>query len=300
EFYNEGGIVDEERRQRLESTPAGPAVERLAEAFWEGHPYAWPTLGRTADLAALRRGQTEAWFQAHYRPDRLTAALVGDFDPEQMKVLARAYFGRLARPAAPFAESAADPAPAATPAGERRVTETCACTPQARVLYRTPSFGDPDTYALDVLAGVLNGRTGRLFRSLVLSQGKAFAAWAEHDAARRGGSFSVVLEPRGDATADELVAAWDAEVERLRREPVGERELQKVKNQILTDSWRRMSDPLAFALALLAADGQGDWRHLDRWPAATLAVTPADLQRVAATWLDPRQRTVGIFARGGR
>lgn len=298
EFYNEGSIVEEERRQRLESTPTGRATEKLAEAFWEGHPYAWTTLGRTEDLALLRRSQTEAWFKERYRPDQIAAALVGDFDPAQVKELARAYFGRLQRPMTP------PPAPtapvAAAPTGERRLTESCECTPQSRVLYRTPAFGHPDTYALDVLAGVLNGRTGRLYRSLVLSQGIAFAAYAEHDAARRGGSFGVVLESKGEATPEKLVAAWDTEVDRLRREPVSERELQKVKNQILTDSWRRVSDPLGLALRLLAAEALGDWRQLDLWPEATQAVTPADLQRVVNAWLDPQKRTVGVFARGRR
>lgn len=296
EFYLEGSVVEEERRQRLESTPTGKAVEKLVATFWEGHPYAWPTLGRTEDLAVLRRSQTEAWFLEHYRPDQITAALVGDFDPEQVKVLARAYFGRLRRPGTP--PSAAPPAPAEARTGERRLTETCECTPQSRVLYRTPAFGHPDTYVLDVLAGVLNGRTGRLYRSLVLGQGTAFAAYAEHDAARRGGSFAVVLESKGAATPESLVAAWDAEVDRLRREPVSERELQKVKNQILTQSWRGLSDPLALALRLLSAQALGDWRELDRWPEATLAVTPDDLQRVVSTWLDPRKRVVGVFARG--
>lgn len=302
EFYVEGNVVEEERRQRLESTPTGRAVEKLTEAFWEGHPYAWTTLGRTEDLASLRRSQTEAWFRERYRPDQIAAALVGDFDPAQVKELARAYFGRLQRPATPPpgpAETAAAPVAEAR-TGERRLTESCECAPQSRVLYRTPAAGHPDTYALDVLAGVLNGRTGRLYRSLVLSQGIAFAAFAEHDAARRGGSFGVVLESKGEATPEKLVAAWDAEVDRLRREPVSERELQKVKNQILTDSWRRLSDPLGLALRLLSADALGDWRQLDRWPEATQAVTPADLQRVVSTWLDPQKRTVGVFARGGR
>jgi zinc protease len=110
----------------------------------------------------------------------------------------------------------------------------------------------------------------------------------------------VILESKGEATPEALLAAWDAEVERLRREPVPERELQKVKNQILTDSWRRLSDPLALALRLLAAEALGDWRELERWPEATLKVTPADLQRVAGTWLDPQKRTIGIFERGRR
>lgn len=297
EYYLEGGIVDEERRQRLESTPTGRAIEKLAETFWEGHPYAWPTLGRTEDLARLRRAQAEAWFLERYRPDQITAALVGDFDPAQVKELARAYFGRLKRPTTPPPSLGPSPAPKAA-TGEHRLTETCECTPQSRVLYHTPAAGHPDTYALDVLAGVLNGRTGRLYRSLVLSQGIAFAAYAEHDLGRRGGSFAAVLESKGTATPEALLAAWDAEVDRLRREPVPDRELQKVKNQILTDSWRRLSDPMALALRLLAAEGLGDWRELDRWPEATLAVTPADLQRVVSTWLDPRKRTVGVFVRG--
>ena len=290
--------MDEERRQRLESTPTGKAIEKLAETFWEGHPYAWPTLGWTEDLPRLRRAQAEAWFLERYRPDQIAAALVGDFDPEQVKDLARAYFGRLRRPATP--PPAAAPAPAETRTGERRITATCECTPQSRVLYHTPAAGHPDTYALDVLAGVLNGRTGRLYRDLVLSQGIAFAAYAENDFARRGGSFAVVLESKGEATPEALLAAWDAEVDRLRREPVSDRELQKVKNQILADSWRRLSDPMALALRLLAAESLGGWRELDRWPEATLAVTPADLQRVASTWLDPQKRTVGVFARGRR
>jgi predicted Zn-dependent peptidase len=182
----------------------------------------------------------------------------------------------------------------------RRVTESCECTPQSRVLYHTPAFGQPDTYVLDVLAGLLNGRTGRLYRSLVLGQGIAFAAYAEHDAARRGGSFSVILESKGETTPEALVAAWDAELDKLRREPVPERELQKVKNQILTESWRGMSDPLALALRLLSADALGDWRELDRWPTATQAVTAVDVQRVVGAWLDPGKRVGGVFPRGAR
>ncbi|HYU32808.1 MAG TPA: pitrilysin family protein [Thermoanaerobaculia bacterium] len=298
EFYTEGRVVEEERRKRLESTPEGKAVEQLAATFWDGHPYAWPTLGRTEDLSGIRRAQAEAWFLARYRPDQITAALVGDFDPEQVKALARSYFGRLPRPATPPPALASSPAPAQT--AERRVTETCDCTPQSRVLYRTPAFGHSDTYALDVLAGVLNGRTGRLYRSLVLGQGIAFAAYAQHEPDRRSGLFQVVLESKGEATPEALVGAWDAELDRLRREPVSGRELQKVKNQILTDSWRGLADPLALALRLLTWDARGDWRELDRWPEATQAITSADLQRVVSTWLNPQQRTVGILNRGRR
>lgn len=297
ELDREGRVVEEERRQRLESTPLGPLTERLTEVVWEGHSYAWPTLGRTEDLAALRRADVEAWFAAHYRPDRLTAALVGDFDPEEVKALARAYFGRLPRPASAAAVEPAKPAP--VQAAERRRTETCDCAPQARVLYRTPPFGHPDTYALDVLAGLLNGRTGRLYRSLVVDRQAAFAAFALHNPQRQGGLFGVTLEAKGETRPADLVAAWEGELEKILAGPISDRELEKVKNQITTDAWRRLSDPLELALRLLSYDAQGGWEQINRWPEATLAVTADDVRRVAATYLQPQRRTVGIFERGG-
>jgi predicted Zn-dependent peptidase len=301
EYEKEGQVVEEERRQRLESTPLGPLIERLTEAVWEGHPYAWPTLGRAEDLAALRRADAEAWFAAHYRPDRITAVLVGDFDPGEVGALARAYFGRLPRPASTPAAEPAETAPAGIPVrtAERRRVETCDCAPQARVLYRTSPFGHPDTYALDILAGLLNGRTGRLYRSLVVDRQAAFAAYAAHNPQRRGGLFGVTLEAKGEVKPAELVTAWDGELEKIRTGPIPDRELEKVKNQITTDAWRRLSDPLEVALRLLSYDAQGDWEHINRWPSATLAVTAEDVRRVAAAYLKPELRTVGIFERGG-
>lgn len=295
EIYNEGQIVEEERRQRLDSTPLGPSLERIDAVIWEGHPYAWPTLGRTADLATITRAQTEAYFAASYRPERLTAALVGDFDPEQVKALARAYFGRLPR----RGERSREANPAAVPAraAEQKITETCECAPQARVIYRTPAFGHPDTYALDVLAGLLSGRTGRLHRALVLGRGTAFAAFALHDAWRHGGQFSVSLEAKGGTSPQDLVPTWDEELKKLRDGPIPERELQKVKNQILTDSWRRLADPLALALSLATLDARGDWNQINRWPEAAQAVTAEDVRRVIDTYFRPQGRTVAIFQR---
>jgi predicted Zn-dependent peptidase len=298
ELDREGQVVVEERRQRLESTPMGPLLERLAEVVWEGHSYAWPTLGRPDDLAAIRRADVDAWFAAHYRPERITAVLVGDFDPEEVKALARAYFGRLARTGSAPAAEPAKPAP--VQAAERRRTETCDCAPQARVLYRTPAFGHSDTYALDVLAGLLNGRTGRLYRSLVVDRQVAFSAFALHGPQRRGGTFGVTLESKGEVKPADLVAAWEAELERIRTGPIPDRELEKVKNQITTDAWRRISDPLELALRLLSYDAQGGWQQINRWPEATLKVTAEDVRRVAAAYLKPELRTVGIFERGER
>jgi predicted Zn-dependent peptidase len=295
DFETERGVIAEERRERLESTPTGRVEEKLEEAFWGTHPYGWPTLGRPADLAALRRADAERHFATHYGPGNLTAALVGDFDPTTIASLAERYFGRLAsRPAPPKVEASPP-----EPREERRLAATCECRPQVVAVYPTPAFGHPDTAALEVLAGVLDGRTGRLHRSLVLAQGIASSSWAQQAAQRWAGTFTWRAEAKGGATPEALLAAWDREVDRLRGEPVGTEELTKVRNQIAADAYRRLREPSGLLLQLLMNDGFGDWHQLQRGPERALATTAAEVRAAVQRYLVPHRRTVGIFTRAG-
>ena len=303
-------VIAEERRQRLESTPTGPVDEELQRLFWGDHPYAWPPAGSPSVLATLRPGEAEAFFATHYGAENLTAVLVGDFPPERARELARRYFGRLParrpRATSPRGDregdlAAAAPAPAPPPPpGERTVDRACACPPQARVHYPTVEVGHADRAALDVLAGVLSGRSGRLHRALVLEGGLAFSAAARHDARRRAGVFVVELEARGETTPQQLVAAWDAELAKLLAAPPTAEELERVRNQVTTGAWRGLRQPLDFALRLMVADAQDGWRAIERWPAAVRAVDAAAVQRVAAQYLRADRRLVARLAREAR
>jgi predicted Zn-dependent peptidase len=242
----------------------------------------------------LSRRDAEAHFAAHYRPEYLTAVLVGELDSAEVARLARRYFGRLARGTAQ--PSSAIPSPERGGA-ERREVFTCDCAPQMRILHHTVPFGHPDTYALDVLSGLLNGRSGRLHRSLVLRRGAAFSAFARHEALRRGGSFVVSAEARGGASPEDLEVAWKQELKRLQEEPVALEELEKVKNQISTEAYRRLREPAGLMLELLHSAGLGDWTHVDRWPEGALAVIAEDVGRVARTYFGEAGRTVALFRR---
>ena len=175
----------------------------------------------------------------------------------------------------------------------------CDCAPQARVLWRTVPFGHADAAALDVLAGVLNGRSGRLHRALVLGQGVAFAAWAEHAPLRRAGSFELRAETREDSAPEVLAAALRAEAERLRREPVAAAELAKVKHQIVADSYRKLRDPMGLALRLVAYAAVGDWRHVESWADRASAVSAEDVQRVATRYLGGDTSLTALYRRRG-
>ena len=64
---------------------------------------------------------------------------------------------------------------------------------------------------------------------------------------------------------------------------MGERELQKVKNQSLANSYRRLQSNFFLLLQLLLYDVWEDWSFLNESPARTEAVTAEDVQRVANT-----------------
>ncbi|HVS15203.1 MAG TPA: pitrilysin family protein [Thermoanaerobaculia bacterium] len=301
EIYDELEVVEEERAQRILSVPGGEARARFDARFWgEEHPYSWPAVGRAADLRGLRRADVEAFFGRYYTADRLTAVLVGDLDRERVGEWARRYFGRLSTGGAEAAAGAPEQASGGrrAPAEQVELTEACSCRPMVELRFATVPFAHRDAPVLDVIAGLLSGRTGRLHRRLVVERNLAFSASVRHEPQRRGGSFSLIAEsgPTSDLAVLEL--ALLAELERLRREPPNERELGKVKNQITTDASRQLSTPSGLAQRLLIYDALGDWRWLEEWPRVAQRVTVDDLERVLDAYLDPKRRAVLRLERG--
>ncbi len=281
EFYKEKRVIVEERRLRVGSTPTGKLDEAFRELFWRGLPYAWLPLGRPEDLDGASREDVRDFFARHFSAANLTAVLVGNFDRERVRELAGRYFGRLppggaTGPAAPFDRPA--------PAREALVAE-CDCPPQAQLRYPSVPFRHPDSYRLQVLAGLLNGRTGRLHRSLVLDRQIAYSASVLQHPLRRAGSFLFVAEASGATDPRALEAAWLDEVAALTGAALAGRELQTVKNQITADAYRRLRDSDALMRQLLIYDGLGDWRHINDWPERILQVSAAEVVDVARRYL---------------
>jgi predicted Zn-dependent peptidase len=294
EFYSERDVVMEERRLRTESTPTGKFDEQFESLVWQSHPYGWPVIGWPSDLKVISKKQAEDYYRTYYSPSNLTAMLVGNFDPVQVKALAQRYFGRTQ-------ERAPAPPPVVTEEmpqlAEQRMLAECDCQPQVQVAYQTVPFMHKDSYALDVLAGLMNGRTGRLYKQLVLKDQIATSASANQESRKWAGVFTFFAETKGDATPEQLEQAWYGEVARIQNEPIPAEELQKVKNQIAADAFRRLENPFFLMVQLLYYEGLGDWRYLNSWAERTLAVTADDVKRVATVYLTKENRTVGIYTR---
>jgi len=282
EFYSERDVVREERRMRTESDPTAKYEEQYSAMFWSGTPYHHPTVGWPSDVESINRAQAQAFFDTYYAPNNITAVVVGDFDSEQALALAKTYFGRIPRGKVPPPEVVTEPI---EQLGERRMTAVADTNPSVTLQWHTVPFIHHDAYALDVMSDILSGRTGRLYKSLVEDKGIATGEpYAFSSTQKYAGSFGVGAELADDATHQQVEAALLAEIRRLKNEPVGERELQKVKNQSLANSFRRLQSNFFLTIQLLFYDALGDWHYLNESSAKIQAVTADDVMRVAKTY----------------
>jgi len=294
EFYAERDVVQEERRLRIESTPTGPFDEQLNAMFWTSHPYKWEVIGWSSDLKTLSMADAQQFFSTYYAPQNIVAALVGNFDRAQVEALARRYFGRIPRGGRPIPDVVTLEE---KQLAEKRMNAECDCQPQVSIEFHTVPFEHKDDFVLDVVAGLLNGQTGRLNKELVLKRQIASSAGSGQQSLKYAGQFTIYAETKGDAAPAELESALVTELDRLKREPVPAEELQKVKNQVVAGSYRNLQNPFFLLLQLLYYEGGGDWSYLNHWAERTLAVTAEDVQRVAGKYFTVENRTVATYRR---
>jgi len=294
EFFSERDVVHEERRLRTESTPTGIFQEQFEAMFFASSGYSWPVIGWSSDLNSYTMEEAMKYWNIYYRPNNLCGVVVGDFNPSEVKDTITRYFSRLTR-------GEQSPPPVVTlevpQLAEMRMNAECDCQPSVEVRYHTVPFRHKDSYALDVLSAVLNGRTGRLYKSMVEGGEIASSATAQQDSRKYAGYFSFSAEVKGDTDPRELEAAWYAELKKLQDAPVPANELQKVKNQFAASNFRRLKSNFFLLVQLGYAEGLGGWEEINDAPKKIDAVTAEDVQRVARDYFSEKNRSVATYRR---
>ena len=294
EFYAERDVVFEERRMRTESTPVGKFAEQFNAMFWDAHPYHWPVIGWPSDIPAISKKQADDFYQQYYQPDNITLVLVGDFDPAAAETMVTRYFSRIPKGSSPPSEVTTLEIPSV---GEKRYYAEAETNPQLDILWRTVGFGHKDSYPLDVLQLLLSGRTGRLYKGLVLGRQVATEAAAVQDSRKWAGAFEIEAEVREGKTPGEVEAALYEELERIKNEPIPPEELQKVKNQFAAAEYRKLSANFPIFRQVLQNEGLGDWHEVNEAGPRLQAVTAEDVQRVAKKYLVKENRAVAVYTR---
>lgn len=300
EFYEEKDVILEERRMRTDNSPIGKLVEEFLQAALPNHPYGRPVIGHEADIRNLTREDISELYNIYYTPNRIIVGIVGDVNPSEVKRLAEAYFGRFrSQSKAPdvVVEASAQTEP-------RSVTVNLPSEPWYMEGYQRPAMTDPDDAVYQMIASVLTGgRTSRLYRSLV--EQKQLALNVSVSATFPGDRYSNLVllyaQTAPGHTIEEVAAAIDAELNRLKTEPVTDSELDQVKTQARAGLVQLLASNQGMASLLPEYEAKtGSWRNLFEELKAIEAVNAEDVQRVANQLFQSQNRTIGkLMAAGG-
>lgn len=294
EFQSEREVVKEERRMRYEDDPTSTMVEQMMATAFMAHPYQWPVIGWMADINSMTRDDLFNHYRMYYAPNNATIVVVGDFDAKELLPRIEQSFGGIPRGAVVPKVGAVEP----KQTGERRiVVKQQAELPAIFAGYHTPDLKHPDTYALEVLQGVLSsGKSSRLYKSLVYEKQLALYAGGDYDnVANDPNLFYVYAGVMPGKAIDEVEKAIYIEIDRLKTEPVTDEELQKAKNQI--EAGFIMGQDSVFYQAMLLGEFEtvATWKQLETYVDRVRAVTKADIQRAAKEYFSEDNRTVGIL-----
>jgi predicted Zn-dependent peptidase len=262
--------------------PYDVAFDTLTARIFGRHPYAWDPIGLKDSLERLDRDALVAYYRQHYVPGGMVLAVSGRVKTAEVMTEVSRLFGTMPAGAAPTATPPGPPAPA--PWRETRVVPGA----QAQILMGTlaPALTEADYPAVKVLASVLGGgMAGRFFSELRDKEGLAYTTATQYPA-RVDHSFFLAQLGTAPENAARAEAALRDQLERVQREPVSAEELRVAKGYLLGNLAmdRRTNARQAWYLAAYEVSGVG-FEFLDRYVAAVRAVSAADVQRVARSYL---------------
>lgn len=298
EFYSERAVVMEERRRSTDADPESKLWETFVASSFLTHPYGQPTIGWMSDIENLTRTKAERFFHAYYGPHTAIVAIVGDINTKATIDLMERYFGAIPAGGEPAPVTEEEP----RQAGERRIELVAESEPTLIMGFHKPAINTPDDYVFSVINMILgSGRTSRFYKDLVIEKQLASEVGVfDAPGSRYPGLFVISANPRAPHAVKEVEEAVLAELERLKNEPVAERDLQRILNKIEYEEARRMGTNGGLARNLTEYEATtGSWRYMIQYRRKVAAVTPAEIQRVAREYFTRENRMVGFITKKG-
>ena len=291
---SERGVVLSERSTGLENSPWRLLMENVqATAFQEG-AYHWPVIGYEEDIKNWTKEDLEYYFRTYYAPNNAVVVVSGAVKFDEVKKMAQKYLEPI--PAQP------QPKPVhlkeAPQRGERRITvQKQVATPYLSIGYRVPEAKHQDYYALDLLSSILSrGRSSRLYSSLVDSQQLATSVFANFNTSFDPTLFTINAVANRNVKVESIEEAIYKELDKIQKEGITEKELQKVKNQVMIDLYNQLETINGKSNNIGTYEVYfGDYRKMFDAPKEYNKVTVDDIKRVANTYFKKSNRTVGVL-----
>src|ERR1051325_3546383 len=289
---NQRNAVQEERRLGVDNQAYGKSGEVQQQLIYDNFAYKHTTIGSMDDLNAASVEDVAAFFKMYYAPNNATLVLVGDFKTPEALAKIRNSFEGIPRQPDPPAVDMTEPQQKA----ERRATvdDQLARAPRVDVAYKAVPGNTADFYALQVLGAVLqNGQSSRLYQKLVKEKEMVTNVGGFMDEKRGVGAFYTNATLRPGVKTEDIESAIYAEIDRLKKEPIADWELQKAKNTTRRNLINGLQSSLSRAITIgQYATYYNDPNLINTRLDKVAAVTKEDVQRVANKYLLDTNRTV--------
>lgn len=291
---SERGVVYSERRNSVDNNPQSALMEQVHAAAISAHPYHWPVIGWPSDIESWTMEDLRAHFKMGYAPNNCTMVVVGDVTSAQVMALAKKYIEPIPRQDPPPAIRTKEP----EQLGERRLTlERPAQLASLMVAYHVPQTNHADRPVLDVIDEILTGgQSSRLYKRMVDGDQVALNVQAFAENHFDPGLWTFAVRPRAGADLAKVERTLFEELEKLTAGPVTDAELRKAKNGLQTRFYTGLQTIAGRANAIGNYElFHGGYENLMKAGEAFEAVTAADVQRVAKSYLKATNRTVGTL-----
>jgi len=282
EFYTERDVIAEERRMWEDNDPEGYLTEEFNGIAFLTSQYRHPVVGYMEDINTYTKDKAMNFYRTYYVPNNMMAALVGDVKLEEVKKLAVKYFSDLK--------------PSLTPPnkpvyiepkqrGERRVKIFFDAEPQIMIGYHIPEYSEKDNIILDAISIILTGgKSSRLVKDLVNERKSAVSVNSENNypGIRSESLFILQALPKYPNTNEDIEKAIKQHLEKLKKEPISQQELEKMINIAEATLYRGMTSNIFIAWrilqgSLLANDVDAELKRVNMLK----TMTPEDIMSVA-------------------
>jgi zinc protease len=291
---SERGVVASERRTRVDASNEGILDEQLWATAFLAHPYQWPVVGWMSDIEHWSMDDLKHHFQMGYAPNNATMVVVGDVTPEEVFQLCEKYIEPIPQHAPPPSVTTAEP----EQIGERRlIVRKQAELPLLMIGYHVPQTNNPDFYAMNILRTVLvQGESSRMYQRLVDKDQIALDVSASQQPGFDPTLAIFVAQPKQGVDPQKCENAIFDELEKIKKAPISDQELEKAKNIRLVEFYQQMRTISGRANTIGTYEVFfGDYSKVFDAAKNYAAVSKEDVERVAQRYFAASNRTVATL-----
>jgi zinc protease len=280
--------------QSEEDEPGEVAEKEFQKTLFLRNPYGHPVEGTKESVPRLKREAVLQFYQTYYHPNNSILAVVGDITVEEIKkeIIPHLIQWPMAEiPKVPFTGAFAN---------ERKIIKIDRGITQANIVlgHAGISRDNPNFYPFTVMNYILGGGgfTSRLVEEIRIKRGLAYSVVSYFDAGKYPGSFQIVLQTKNSSARESISIALQ-QMERIRKDPVSEKELEGAKKYLIGSFPLRLDTQGKLASFITAVEYHGlGFDYASRYPSLIRSVTKEDVLRVAQKYLFPEKTILVVVA----